>query len=108
MSVILSNFQPRGRLLSSVTNASQALVTTADDHGYVVGQLVRVFVPVAYGMLIDRIAARILTVPATTQFTLDFDSTASGTYVTPVTAPFTQAQVTYITGITDNATSITG
>ena len=106
--VIVSNFQPRRRLISAVTNASEGEITTTEDHGYSVGQVVRVIIPAAYGMEVEYKIATVLTVPSTTTFTTDLDTSALNAYVTPTTPPsFTDAQVVPITGLTDNNTSIT-
>ena len=106
---ILSNFQPRRRLLSDVTNDLNALVTTTEDHGYIVDQILRFFIPSEYGMTVEYEIATVLTVPSTDTFTVDLDTSLLEVYVTPTEPPsFTQAQVTPITGTTDNETSITG
>ena len=108
-SPILSNFQPRRRLISGVTNAANAEVTTTEDHGYEVGQFVRLLVPEDYGMAISYIVVEILTVPSTTTFTTDLDTTKINSYVTPTTPPsFTDAQVVPVSGLEKNNTSITG
>lgn len=107
--VIVSNFQPRRRLISDVTNALSAEVTTTDDHGYEVGQVVRVIVPRAYGMEIDYKEATVLTVPSTTAFTVDIDTSLLSDYVTPTEPPsFTNAQIVPVSGLVRNNTSITG
>ena len=112
---ILSNFQPRRRLISAVTNAAQAVVTTTEDHGYSVAQVVRLLVPEIYGMTVEYAKATVVAVPADDQFTVDLDTSALSAFVEPAVPyttasdpSFTQAQVTPITGITDNNTSLTG
>ena len=108
-SPILSNFQPRRRLISGVTNAKEAEVTTTEDHGYDVAQVVRLLVPDSYVMEISYVLAKVLTVPTTTTFTVDLDTSAHNVYATPTTPPsFTDAQVVPVTGLTDNNTSLTG
>jgi predicted HAD superfamily phosphohydrolase len=44
-----SDFVLKRRLLSNVTNALRAIVTTTEDHGYETGQIVRLIVPLVYG-----------------------------------------------------------
>ena len=105
--VILSNFQPRRREISAVTNASEAEITTTADHGYTVGQFVRLIVPAEYGMELDYVIGKVLTVPSTTTFTVDVDTSDLLSYSAPSAPPsFTQSHVVPITGITDNDTSI--
>ncbi len=107
--IILSNFQPRRRELSAVTNAKEAVVTTTEDHGYEVGQILRFFVPSDYGKSVEYLQATIVAIPADDKITVDLDTSALESYVTPSTPPsFTEAHCVPITGTTDNATSITG
>jgi len=92
-----------------VTNATEALVTTTEDHGYEVGQYVRLVVPEAYGMRLDYVIGKILTVPNDDEFTVNVDTSSLLDYVTPTAPPsYTEAHVTPISGTTDNETSITG
>ena len=108
-SAIVSNFEPRRRLISNVTKASNAEVTTTEAHGYDVNQVVRLLVPDDYGMSVPYILAKVLTVPTTTTFTVDLDTSYFNAYVTPTIPPsFTDAQATPVTGLTNNNTSITG
>ena len=107
--VILTNFQPRRRLISSVTNALQAIVTTTENHGYILDQVVRLIVPSDYGMEIDYVKGKIVSIPADNQFKVNIDTTRLFPYATPTEPPaFTQAHVVPITGLVDNETSITG
>jgi len=107
LSSILTNFQPRRRAISAVTNAKEAQVTTTEDHGYEVGQWVRVIVPGDYGMDIDYEVAQVQSVPSSTELTVNIDTSYRLAYSTPSEPPsFTQSQIIPISGATDNATSI--
>jgi hypothetical protein len=112
---ILSNFKPRRRLISAVTNALQGEVTTTEDHGYAISQKLRLLIPAIYGMTVEYVAATVVAIPATDQFTVDLNTSALDTFVDPAVPyttgsdpSFTQAQVTPITGVEYNDTSITG
>lgn len=97
-----SDFVPKRRLLSNVTNALRAIVTTIEDHGYETGQVVRLIVPLAYGMDLNYVQARI-NVLSNTEFETDVNTENLLPYVTPTFPPgFTEAQVVPITGTTDN------
>lgn len=98
-----ANFTPIRRLLSAVTNATQAVVTTSTNHGYVTGDWVRLIVPGAYGMAIDYEQSEI-TVLSNTQFQTTVDTSYRLPFVAPA-APFTAAQVVPIGGVT--ATDVT-
>jgi len=98
-----ADFVPKRREISALTNAEQAEVTTTEDHGYEVGQLVRLHVPAAYGMVLNGVQGIILTVPSTTTFTVDVDTRPLFTFVTPTAPPaFTEAHVVPITGVENN------
>ena len=43
-------YQPAMRQISNITQAEQATVTTTFDHQYIVGEIVRLVVPIDYGM----------------------------------------------------------
>lgn len=106
---ILSNFQPRRREISGVTNASQAVITTTEAHGYEVDQVVRLIVPEDYGMTLNYVIATVVAVPTDITFKVDVDTTALATYAAPSFPPgFTQSHVVPISGLEDNQTSITG
>lgn len=109
MSVILTNFQPRRREISDVTNALNAVITTTENHGYVEGQTVRLHVAEDYGMNLDFVQAKILSVDSDTTFTVNTDTSTLLPYATPSTPPgFTQSHVVPMSGPYDNNTSITG
>lgn len=96
-------FTPIRHLIDSVTNASNALVTTSSDHDFEVNQLVRLHVPQSYGMTLNTVEVKILTIPASDSFTVNLDTTALDSFVTPSTPPaYTEAHVVPITGVENN------
>lgn len=112
---ILTNFQPRRREISAVTNEQNALITTTEDHGYEVGQIVRLYIPSIYGMTVEYVITTVSTVPSTDTFTVTLDTRELDTYTTPnvpytsaTDPPFTQSHVVPVTGRELNNTSITG
>ena len=79
-------FQPAMRLITGITNANPAVVTTSFDHDYRSGDIVRIRVPEWNGMIqIDRFVGEI-TVTATDAFSVDLDTSLYDTYVTPASA----------------------
>ena len=100
-----ADYVPKRREISDVSVAQQPTVTTTEDHGYEVDQLVRLHVDKRYGMEIDGQIAKILTVPTTTTFTVDYDTSSLSAYVTPTYSNgngFTQSHCVPITGTVDN------
>lgn len=94
-------FYPRRRVISSISNAAQAVVRTTVNHGYQVGQQMRFsnVQPVrrgaaAYGMTeINGLTGNIVAVTAGS-FTVDVDTSGFSAFVFPLTAnyPFTPAE----------------
>ena len=103
MSTIQSDFVPKRRLISDVTNAFNALVTTDEDHEYDSDFTVTLFVPKAYGMDLDFVTTKI-TVTATDQFLTEVNTLPQLDFIEPTFPPgFTNAQSIPQTGETDNA-----
>lgn len=93
-------FYPRRRFITKITAAASAVVTLSVTHGYKVGQVVRMVVPAAFGMVeMDGLQATITAINTTTTsgntITLDIDSSAFTAFAWPLSAavPFTAAEV---------------
>lgn len=90
-------FYPRHRSISAITQAASAVVTMTVTHGFTVGQVVRLRVPAAFGMVeIDGLSGTITAINTTTNtITLDIDSTTFTAFAFPLTAAptFSQALV---------------
>jgi len=97
-----SDFIPKRRLLQNVTNAQTPTFTTTVDHEYSVGDTVRIIVPLEYGMHIAYEVAEILSVPTSSTFTANLDTSANNTFAVP-SSPYTEAHVVPMAGqSTDN------
>lgn len=79
-------FYPPNRRITYITQAAQAVITMSVNHGYTVGQLVRLSVPPAYGMV--EMDGLLVTVVATTlgTITVNVNSTAFTAFVFPPSA----------------------
>lgn len=100
---VLETFEPQHCLISNVTNALHAEVTTSTPHGYYTGMIVRVIVPSQYGMRLFYQSAIVVTSPTT--FTTNLDTQNVDPFVPPSIYPpqgFTQAQVTPMSGLERN------
>lgn len=81
-------FQPAMRLVTAITNANPAVVTTSFEHDYRTGDIVRLYVPKWYGMRrADKLQGTI-TVTADTTFTIDIDTTGFNTFSIPAPVPW--------------------
>jgi len=92
-------FYPRRRFITKITQAQQAVVTLSVTHQYEIGQLIRMVVPAAYGMVeMNGLQATIVDVnedpDAGNTITIDVDSTSFTVFAFPVTAdvPFSPAE----------------
>ncbi len=91
------------REISAVTNAENCEITTTEDHGYEVGQLVRVHIEDAYGMRVNGAATQILSLPSSTVFVCDLNTSSLAAFISPTAPPpFTPAHVVPITGTEEN------
>lgn len=80
-------YQPSRFEISAISTGSTTTVTTTEDHNYVVGQLVRLLIPVPYGIYqLNNNQGYVISVPTTTQVVIDIDSTNYNSYIS---SPFT-------------------
>lgn len=99
-------FQPAMRLVTAITNASPAQVTTSFDHDYRTGDIVRLYVPEWYGMRRVNQLQGTITVTSDTEFTIDIDTTGFNIFEVPA-APIpwyvdSTAQVVPVGEISEN------
>jgi hypothetical protein len=96
-------FQPSMRIIASITNAYNAVITTTFDHNYVSGEIVRIIVPPHFGMQqIDKQKGPI-TVLSSTTFSIPIDTRLYDVFSVPSTSPANKqyAQVVSIGEITE-------
>jgi len=67
-------FQPARRLISTITQANPAAVTTTFDHDYFTGDIVRLIIPTGFGMVQANELVGTITVTGTTTFTIDINT----------------------------------
>lgn len=82
-------FKPAMRIVTNITNAFPAVVTTSFAHGYLDGLIVRLIVPNGYGMEEANGLFGAIIVTGLTTFTIDIDTTQFNVYVTP-SAPYNE------------------
>lgn len=94
-------YYPRNRIITKITQASQAVVTLSVTHGYNVGQKIRFIIPtvtdIAFGMteLTDQVVTIVAVDTTLNTITVDFDTSALSAFAWPLTADgdFTPAQI---------------
>lgn len=68
-------YKPAMRVISAITNANPASITTTQDHLYISGNIVRIDVPLGFGMQQINQQFGEITVTGDTTFTIDIDTT---------------------------------
>ena len=109
-------YYPRNRVVSNITAATQAVISTTVDHGYLVSDIVRLNIPAGYGNYsnLNGLQATVVAVTAAVDgvhplpgtpatFTVNINTIGFGTFAIPSVAntPYTAAQVEAIGGYTD-------
>lgn len=98
-------FQRAMRLISAITNANPAQVTTTFDHDYGTGDIVRITVPRWFGMTQAHQLEGEITVTGTDTFTINIDTTHFDTFAIPAPVPWyvnSYPQVTPVGEISEN------
>jgi len=91
---MITQFYPVSYLISAITNAQQATVTTTVGHTLTVGQEVRILVPEIFGMFqINNKAADILSIPTPNSMIIDIDTINFDAFSVPIATNITPAQL---------------
>jgi hypothetical protein len=86
-------FQPSYRLVTAVTNATQASITTSFAHNFSTGTIIRLMIPDATGMGVINQAFGTITVTSPTTFTIPIDTTNAGTFALPTSVQSSNPRV---------------
>jgi len=104
-------YKPAMRIISDITNSFPATITTTFNHNYITGTVVRLYIPVGFGMVQANHMQGIITVNGDTTFLMDIDTSTFDPFVIPIVFPknFQHAQVvpigevnSILTAATDN------
>lgn len=88
--------------ISNVTQAIAPLVTTAVDHGFVVGQQVQFFIPPQWGMRqLNGLKGYVTTIPAADEFTTNINTLNFDAFVTPTPPAYVVIDPAQVAGIGD-------
>ncbi len=88
-------FKPAMRIITAITNSFPAMVTTSFDHSYITGIIVRLYIPLGYGMIQANQRTGTILVTGSNTFDIDIDTTFYDVFAVPITWPqdAQQAQV---------------
>lgn len=100
LAIPFPTYQPSMRIITAITNANPAQVTTSFAHQYVTGTIVRLDIPLGFGMTQANQLFGPIAVTSPTTFSIAIDTTMFDTFVVPsstllpsgITTPLQQAQ----------------
>lgn len=79
-------FKPAMRIITAITNGFPASVTTSFAHGYASGLVVRLVIPLGFGMQEANDLSGQIVVTGTTTFDIDIDTRYFNPFAVPVSA----------------------
>lgn len=80
-------YKPAMRIISAITNANPASVTTTFDHGYQTGTIVRLIIPDGFGMMQANHLTGTITVTGDTTFSINIDTNPFDVFSSSVVFP---------------------
>lgn len=83
-------YQPAMRIISAITQASQAVITTTFDHDYISGTIIRLHIPPGFGMFQANNLFGEITVTGDDTFTININTTLFDTFAAPGSFPLNQ------------------
>lgn len=99
-------FSPSLYYITAITNGQTTTITTAANHNYVIGQLVRTIVPITYGEIqMNEVSGYVLSIPSANQVVLAIDSSKFDTFISSPTYGPTKPQISGIGDINSGESS---
>ena len=80
-------YTPAMRIVSAITNANPAQITTTFAHGYRTGTIVRLYIPLGFGMEQADEETGTITIIDDTSFFMDIDTTTYDIFAAPADFP---------------------
>ncbi|CAB4126524.1 hypothetical protein UFOVP80_23 [uncultured Caudovirales phage] len=88
--------------ITGITNANPASITTAIAHSFVIGQEVQFFIPPQWGITqLNNQSGYVLSIPTSTSFTVDIDTSTYNVFITPSPATYVVIDKPQVAGIGD-------
>lgn len=99
-------YQPSVFFISALTLGPTTTVTTSVDNNYVIGQLVRLVIPNAYGSYqLNETQGYVISLPASNQVVVTIDSSNANTFISSPTGINTRPQIMAIGDINTGQTN---
>jgi hypothetical protein len=90
LAIPFPTFQPSMRIISAITNGNPAQVTTTFAHQFITGTIVRLDIPLGFGMQQANQAFGPIFVTSTTTFDIPVDTTLYDVFAAPTQFPLNQ------------------
>ena len=102
-------YQPSVFDISAISLGSSTTVTTTVDHNYVVGQIVRLVIPMIYGSFqLNEQQGIVTSIPASDQVVININSTLANPFVSNPTSGITQPQIVAMGDINSGTINASG
>lgn len=89
--------------ISAVTLGETTVVTTSENHGFVVGNQVQFFIPRQWGISqLNILKGNVISIPQPDQITVNINSLRFDAFITPSSLPYVVIDVPQVAGIGDN------
>jgi|SRR6188768_2795399 len=97
------NYAPRLFDIEDISYSQTTLVTTTEDHDYVIGQMVRLVIPVAFGaQQLNNQTGMVIEIPQTDQVVLNIVSQGDNAFIPSPTFQNNRTTLAQIIAIGDN------
>ncbi len=100
-------FQRAMRIISTISQGTEATVTTTFDHQYESGEIVRFVIPLGFGMQQINKKQAVITVTGATTFSVPIDTTNFDPFSVPATIPLNK-QYAQVVPIAELASQLEG
>lgn len=89
-----ANFKPKRFVINDITLGATTIVTTSVAHDYVVGQNIRLLVPLLYGTYqLDQRKGNVISIPSTTQVEVNINSLLFDSFNTGIATSDNDSQI---------------
>lgn len=101
-------FERAAKHISAITNANPAAITTTTDHNYGDGDIVRLLIPKAYGMVqADKLTGQV-TVTGSDTFEINIDTTNFDTFAVAGPIPWFVSAIAQVIPVGEVAENLGG
>lgn len=102
-------YQPSVFDISALSLGESTTVTTTANHNYVIGQIVRLLIPMIYGSFqLNEQEGTVTSIPASNQVVININSTKANPFVPNTSSGTTQPQIVAVGDVNSGTINSTG